>query len=124
MSSAMTSKRGGYTATLLANGKVLMAGGAGSSTVPLVLSNAELYANSSTGSGILLNVVKLSNGSFQIYLTNTPGTGFTVLATTNLTFAVSNWTVLGPMTEAPAGHFQFTDATAAGMQRFYKISSP
>jgi hypothetical protein len=37
----------------------------------------------------------------------------------------SNWTVLGPATENPAGHYQFTDPGATNSaQRFYRVRTP
>jgi hypothetical protein len=64
----------------------------------------------------------LGNGSFQLSFTNTPGTTFTILATTNLSLSVSNWTNLGTTTETTAGQFQFTDTQAAGKPlRFYRV---
>ena len=64
----------------------------------------------------------LSNGSFQLNFTNTPGTTYTILATTNLSLSVSNWTNLGTTTETSAGQFQFTDTQAADAPlRFYRV---
>jgi hypothetical protein len=64
----------------------------------------------------------LGNGNFQLNFTNTPGTVYTVLATTNLSLSVSNWTTLGITTETAAGQFQFTDTQAAGKPvRFYRV---
>jgi hypothetical protein len=64
----------------------------------------------------------LSNGSFQLNFTNTPGTTYTILATTNVFQSISSWTVLGNATETAAGQFQFTDTQAAGKPlRFYRV---
>ena len=64
----------------------------------------------------------LGNGNFQLKFTNTPGTTYTILATTNLSLSVSNWTSLGTITETAAGQFQFTDTQAAGKPvRFYRV---
>jgi hypothetical protein len=67
---------------------------------------------------------KLANGNFQISFVNSPGTNFTVLATTNLTAPLASWTVLGTATEGPAGQYQFIDAPATNRQRFYDVRSP
>ncbi|HLX94177.1 MAG TPA: hypothetical protein VKU37_00375 [Verrucomicrobiae bacterium] len=67
---------------------------------------------------------KLTNGTFQISFTNAPGLDFAVLATTNLSLSVSNWTVLGALTESPAGQYRFIDSTAGGQHRFYRVSLP
>jgi hypothetical protein len=64
----------------------------------------------------------LGNGGFQLNFTNTPGTTYTILATTNLSLSVSNWTNLGTTTETSAGQFQFTDPPATGQPlRFYRV---
>jgi hypothetical protein len=68
--------------------------------------------------------VRLSNGTFQISFTNTPGMGFVVLASTNISLSVSNWTVLGAPTESPAGQYQFIDSSAGNPQRFYRVKLP
>lgn len=70
-----------------------------------------------------LAATQLSNGNVQIRFVNTPGTVFTVLATTNITMPVANWTILGTTIEGPAGQFQFTDSSPMGSQRFYKVRS-
>jgi len=64
----------------------------------------------------------LGNGNFKLNFTSTPGTTYTILASTNLSLSVSNWTNLGTTTETPAGQFQFTDTQAAGKPaRFYRV---
>jgi hypothetical protein len=67
----------------------------------------------------------LAGGVFQFSFTGTPGTSFTAMATTNVSLASTNWTVLGAATEISPGQFQFTDQVATNhLQRFYRISSP
>ena len=74
---------------------------------------------------IKLTGKKLGSGSFQFNFTNDPGTLFTVLASTNLSLAMSNWTTLGTMGEISAGQFQFTDPLpATGQCRYYRIRTP
>jgi hypothetical protein len=64
----------------------------------------------------------LGNGSFQLNFTNTPGTTYTILTSTNVSLSVSDWTNLGTTTETSAGQFQFTDTQAAGKpERFYRV---
>ncbi|MBI3851026.1 MAG: hypothetical protein HY298_12225 [Verrucomicrobia bacterium] len=71
------------------------------------------------------NPAKLPNGAFQFAFTNTPGATLTVLATTNLSLSLSNWTLLGWATETSSGQFQFTDSQATnGGQRFYRVRWP
>ena len=67
-----------------------------------------------------LQGTNLGNGNFQLNFTNTPGTSYTELASTNVSLSVSNWTVLGTTTETQAGQFQFTDSPASKL-RFYRV---
>ena len=68
------------------------------------------------------------NGSFHLSFTNTPGYTFTILGTTNLSLAMTNWTVLGQVTDVPpgSGSYQFVDSGAATNQthRYYRVSWP
>lgn len=62
---------------------------------------------------------------FQLAFTNTPGAGFTVLAATNLSLALSNWAVVGNAIEFSPGQYQFTDLqTTNSPQLFYRVRSP
>jgi GH25 family lysozyme M1 (1,4-beta-N-acetylmuramidase) len=64
-------------------------------------------------------------GGFHVSFTNVPGTYFTLVATTNVTAALSNWTALGSATEISPGQFLFTDPQATNLpQRYYRIRSP
>ena len=74
---------------------------------------------------LLRNVTRLGNGSLQFTFTNAPGQSFTVLASTNLSVPTTNWTVLGPAIEGPAGAFQFNDPQATNnARRFYRVRWP
>jgi len=89
------------------------------------IATAELYDSAGLPVITLINPMSLANGSFQFSWTNSPGSINIVLATTNLATALSNWTVLGGVTESSAGHFQFIDLQAAGSaRRFYRVRSP
>ncbi len=65
-----------------------------------------------------------TNGAFQITFTNTPGSLFAVLATTNLSLPVTNWTLLGGAGETGLGVFQFTHFPSNAPQSFYRLRSP
>jgi hypothetical protein len=65
----------------------------------------------------------LANGNFQINFTNVTGLSFVVLASTNISMPIGNWTNLGAPTESPAGQYHFTD-TQASEARFYRVSLP
>ncbi len=72
-----------------------------------------------------LTGLELANGNFQVNFSNAPNLSFSILATTNLTVATSNWTVLGAPTQVSAGNYQFTDTqTAINKLRFYRARSP
>jgi hypothetical protein len=63
----------------------------------------------------------------QLTFTNLTGLSFTVLGSTDIALPLSNWTVLGPALESPAGsgNYQFTDSGATNAPtRFYRVSSP
>jgi hypothetical protein len=54
-----------------------------------------------------------------------PGASVTIVATTNLSFSLNNWTVLGIATEVSPGQFRFIDAPAPNNPgRFYRLRSP
>lgn len=66
----------------------------------------------------------LDDGSFQFAFTNSVGALFGVLATTNLSLPLTNWTPLGGVVEISPGQFQFTDLQATNNpQQFYLIRS-
>jgi len=88
-------------------------------TIPVTQSAAPVTPPNLTGLTIL------GNGAFQFGFTNNQEASFTVLTTTNLTLPLTNWTVLGTLTNNGSGQYQFTDLTATnGGQRFYRVSSP
>ena len=60
----------------------------------------------------------------QVNFTNTPGASFTVLATTNLSLARSNWTTLGAAIEISPGQFQWVDGLTNRPAQFYQIRCP
>ena len=63
----------------------------------------------------------LGTGQLRLQFDGPAGSSYTVLVSTNLI----DWTPLGPATEATPGHFEFTDADAAGQPtRFYRLRSP
>jgi hypothetical protein len=73
----------------------------------------------------LRNPQVLSNGSFQLSFTNTPGASFTVLTSTNIALPLTNWTVLGAPIEISPGQFRFVDTLATNrVLSFYAVRSP
>ncbi|NOS69808.1 MAG: DUF5011 domain-containing protein, partial [Verrucomicrobia bacterium] len=73
----------------------------------------------------LTGLSRIGNGAFQFTFTNTPGARFNVLASTNVAQPLSEWMVLGPVTENPPGLFQFADLTATNRPvRYYRLRWP
>ena len=65
-----------------------------------------------------------ANG-LQFTFTNAPAAEFTVLTATNVSLALTNWTVLGEAQQVAPGQYQFTDPQAAtNLARFYRVRSP
>jgi hypothetical protein len=119
----MHNQRQQFPAVLLPNGQVLVAGGYYGGS----LTNAELYSSmaSATLPIRLMNGTWLISGAFQFGFTNTPGAGFTALATTNLSLSLSNWSVVGSVLEISPGVFQITDPQATNTAKcFYRVRSP
>jgi hypothetical protein len=72
-----------------------------------------------------LTGVSQSNGVFGFTFTNLVSVHFTALATTNPALPLSDWTVLGSVTDNPPGEYHFTDPAATNYaQRFYLMRSP
>jgi alpha-tubulin suppressor-like RCC1 family protein len=63
---------------------------------------------------------------FSITFTNTPGGLFDVVASTNMTLPLSNWTPIGDAQEVSSGQFQLLDGQFGGIRvkRFYRVRSP
>jgi hypothetical protein len=101
------------TATLLLNGKVLVAG-----------VGASLYESSLNP---ITNPVRLADGSFKFSFSNPSGSSYRVIASTNPVAPLNTWSNLGAATETPSGsgQFQFTDHQAMNYpKRFYRVTSP
>lgn len=119
----MNSVRAQQTATLLPAGKVLMTGGwDGDNGVAI----SEIYTSAAIQLPIRLAVIRQPpGGAFKFGFTNTPGLSFTALTTTNVSLALGNWNVTGPVLEIAPGVFQFSDPLATNFpQRFYRVRSP
>ena len=94
-------------------------------TGPLADHTLALVAAPPASQIILTSGQTLTNGVFQFAFTNTPGTFFGVVASTNPALPLSNWTPLGDATEVSPGQFQFTDPQASlSPPRFYRVRSP
>ena len=76
---------------------------------------------------VLENITVPAGGGngLQFTFTNAPAADFTVLTATNVSLALTNWTVLGEVRQVAPGQHQFTDPQAAtNTGRFYRVRSP
>jgi hypothetical protein len=74
---------------------------------------------------VITSAARLPGGAFQFGFSFTPGVGCTALAATNPALPLTNWSVLGGVTEVSPGQFQFNDSQAtSNPQRFYRFRSP
>jgi hypothetical protein len=72
---------------------------------------------------VLMNPMRLGDGSFRFNFTNTPGATFSTFASTNVAAPPATWLNLGAPTETSAGNYQFTDPGAAtNRMRFYRVT--
>ena len=62
----------------------------------------------------------VSQNSFQMGFTSTPGLVFSVWASTNLT----TWARVGAATENSPGNFQFNEPAVTNSARFYQLRWP
>jgi hypothetical protein len=66
--------------------------------------------------------VPTAGGTMQLSVTTVPGASFTVLSSTNCTLPLSQWTMIGTMTETSPGQYTFTDPTPTiNPQCFYSV---
>ncbi len=66
----------------------------------------------------------VANG-LQFTFTSASVADFTVLTATDVSLALTNWTVLGEVQQVAPGQYQFTDPQAAtNPARFYRVRSP
>jgi hypothetical protein len=66
-----------------------------------------------------------SGGNMELSLAALPGATFTVLSSPNMALPLSDWTVLGQMTEVQPGRYRFTDPRPArDPQCYYRIRYP
>jgi hypothetical protein len=76
---------------------------------------------------VLANITVPAGGGngLQFTFTSASIADFTVLTATNVSLALTNWTVLGEVQQVAPGQYQFTDPQAAtNTARFYRVRSP
>ena len=76
---------------------------------------------------VLENITMPAGGGNGLHFTftNASVADFTVLTATNVSLALTNWTVLGEVQQVAPGQYQFTDPQAATNRvRFYRVRSP
>lgn len=65
-----------------------------------------------------------TSGIFSFSFTNVAGASFAALASTNVGLPLSNWSVLGAITDSPPGYYQFSDTQVTNPLFFYSVRSP
>ena len=75
--------------------------------------------NTNSASGGLTPNVQLA------FTDDLTGSTFSILAATNFSLPIENWTVIGQPLQIAPGTFQFTDLQSTNYpQRFYRVTSP
>jgi hypothetical protein len=78
-----------------------------------------------TAPTITLAGITSGAGTFRFTFPNPDNVAWTVLATSDISQPMANWTVLGAATSVGGGVYQFTDTTATGVPiRYYRLSNP
>lgn len=122
-SGSLNAARSTHTATLLPGGQVVIAAGYYVDSL-VQLSSVELY-DSAVRPITLVNLEKQPGSALQFAFTAAPNGTNSVLATTDLSLPLADWTALGVVPEFSDGLFVFRDPQAAtGSRRFYQIRSP
>ena len=74
------------------------------------------------GAPRIIELLMLGNGHFQFSFSNEASVIYEVLATTNVSLPMAQWSVLGLPTYLGGGRYQFTDTLAPNhAQRFYLL---
>ena len=128
---APTSDQSWLTVTNTAGGIVNFAFTANTATLSprtahlnvLGVSSSVTQTNAPVIAPLLTGAQQLANGAFQFTFTNTPGTTFTVLATTNLAIPLTNWINLGTVSNISPGIYQFA-SPLTNSQEFYEVIWP
>jgi len=73
----------------------------------------------------VLGSAHISGGVFSFTFTNGPSPNFFVVTSTNLNLPLTNWQVLGHLTNDGSGVFNFsTTIQTNGPKRFYRVTWP
>jgi PKD repeat protein len=100
-----------------------VSGPVGNST--MIRTNYIVVTNLSPAPPVIDSAILLANGAFQLTFTNANNQPFSVLGTTDLSFPVSNWSVLGLSTNIGGGRHGFTDSEASNFwNRYYLLRFP
>jgi hypothetical protein len=111
-----------HTATLLPNGKVLVAGGFDGTNY---FSSTLLYEPEPMAGVKLVISTPQSGRGFQFAFAAAPNASNTVLTFPDPGLPAAGWTVLGTASEFAPGLFLFTEPQTTGTgPRFYRIRSP
>ena len=65
-----------------------------------------------------------TNGVVEFSFVSAPGKAFSVVATTDASVPLTNWSVVGAVIEISPGSYQFKESEASNhAQRFYRVRS-
>jgi hypothetical protein len=84
----------------------------------------EVQMTGTTNPPVLAQVLITPDHTFQCTFTNTTGSSYRVLTSTNLALPLANWSPVVTVTESPAGQYQFTQTGVTNAAQFYRVVSP